>query len=65
MLWFDSWGFEGCIGVTGDYDGDGAYDQAIYHEASGLWWIKRIDGTIILWEYLWGGEGRKPVGTVE
>ena len=30
--------------VPGDYDGDGKTDIAVYHSASGLWFIKPSSG---------------------
>ena len=27
--------------VPGDYDGDGKTDIAVYHSASGLWYVKK------------------------
>jgi hypothetical protein len=46
--------------VPADYDGDGKADIAVYHEPSGLWFIKQsTTGTTVSFAY--GGSGFTPV----
>jgi len=47
--------------VPGDYDGDGAYDQAVFDTQGGYWYIKSISGNSIAWANQWGWSTAKPV----
>jgi hypothetical protein len=48
--------------VSGDFDGDGADDLAIFDEATGRWFIQALDGTQIAWDANWGWPGVQPIG---
>ncbi|MBI3986078.1 MAG: peptidase M23, partial [Lentisphaerae bacterium] len=47
--------------VSGDYDGDGASDLAMYMERLGLWFIRSASGELLLWGGAFGGMGFTPV----
>ena len=47
--------------LPGDYDGDGAWDAAVYSGASGKWYVTRMNGTVLAWNVSWGGAGMAPV----
>jgi uncharacterized repeat protein (TIGR01451 family)/fimbrial isopeptide formation D2 family protein len=45
-----------------DYDGDGATDLALYHEATGSWYVLNpLTGAVLVWALPWGGPGMIPV----
>jgi hypothetical protein len=47
--------------VSGDFDGDGIYDLAVYDTAQNLWYIKSLDGRVLAWGAQWGFPGcRRP-----
>jgi hypothetical protein len=55
-------GYGGVVPVPGDYDGDGAWDLAVFHPDSGAWHIfspRRQEG--IAWDHVFGGPGMEPV----
>ena len=54
-------GFAGTIPVSGDYDGDGRADLAVYYPATGSWYIRTLSGTTIAWGVQWGSKGMRPV----
>jgi len=56
-----AWGFPGTVGVPGDFDGDGTSDPAVYDPATGNWYVRSMDGSIILFAYNWGFAGATPV----
>jgi hypothetical protein len=47
--------------LSGDFDGDGAADLAVYSPTSGRWYAKRLTGAVTLWAERWGGSGFEPV----
>ena len=58
-----SWwsGFPGCIPVSGDFDGDGVSDLAVYNQSTADWYIIRSsDGQTITKR--WGWSETVPVG---
>lgn len=57
-----TWGFSGAKAVTGDYDGDGYADLAVYYEPAGTWYIysPRQD-SVLAWNFGWGFVGGEPV----
>ena len=60
MVVTTGWGGPGYKAVPEDYDGDGKTDLAVYHEPSGLWFIKRSsNGTT--YNVGLGGSGYAPV----
>ncbi len=61
ILYGIGWGGAEFTPVPGEYDGDGETDLAVYHEQSGMWFIIKLDGTLILWGERWGGPGFKAV----
>lgn len=56
-----NWGEAGFEPVIGDYDGDGRWDMAVYQETSGLWYIRTLDGQLLVPGAVWGGPGCTPV----
>ncbi|MBI3986816.1 MAG: VCBS repeat-containing protein, partial [Lentisphaerae bacterium] len=48
--------------VSGDFDGDGASDLAVY--GNGLWYIRTVDGAILQWGVPWGGPGFQAAATL-
>lgn len=57
-----AWGFAGCIPVSGDYDGDGRADLAVYHPATGKWHIRSLTRALTPPEGIsWGFAGTIPV----
>ena len=44
-------------GRFNDFDGDGATDLALFNPRTGLWYIQRLDGERILWDYPFGPIG--------
>ena len=61
VAWGLQWGGPGMEPVPGDYDGDGAWDAAVYSGASGKWYVTRVNGTVLAWNVSWGGAGMAPV----
>ncbi|MDD5677179.1 MAG: YDG domain-containing protein [Kiritimatiellae bacterium] len=56
-----NWGTPGYQQVIGDYNGDGCWDMAVYHEASGLWYIRTLNGQVLVFGAGFGGPGYSPV----
>jgi hypothetical protein len=54
------WGGPGDTPVSGDYDGDGRTDVAVYRPSTGTWFILR-SSTNATSVYQWGGPGDIPV----
>ena len=48
--------------VSGDYDGDGVTDLAVFDSKTGQWFIADTLGQAILWGGAWGFPGAVPVG---
>ena len=69
LLWQENWGFWGAVPVPGDYDGDGFADMAVYGVDGqaipagfvGNWFIRRLNGDILLLRENWGARGFAPV----
>ena len=54
-MWQVNWGFNGCVPVPGDYNGDGKSDLAVFNPADGKWYIlSLLSGQ--------GGRGQTPAG---
>jgi len=49
-----NWGFNTCVTVPGDYDGDGVSDLAVFHAATGRWYIREMTGPTIVVGEQWG-----------
>ncbi|NLE68244.1 MAG: hypothetical protein GX608_12565, partial [Lentisphaerae bacterium] len=62
IVWGANWGGSEFSPVSGDFDGDGVNDLAVYHETSGRWYIVSLNGTRLVWGKQWGGPGFKAVG---
>lgn len=57
-----NWGYSGCMPVTGDYNGDGRDDLAVFDEKRGDWYILDISNNVALaWHLHWGYNGCVPV----
>lgn len=61
MAWGVSWGGPGMTPVSGDYNGDGVSDLAVYQEETGAWSVLTTGGSIALWNDVWGGPGYQVV----
>ena len=61
ILWAEPWGQMEMTPVSGDYDGDGVSDLAMYMERLGLWFIRSASGELLLWGGAFGGTGFAPV----
>lgn len=44
------WGGPGFTPVSGDYDGNGVNDLAVYHNNTGRWYIITLEGEILVWD---------------
>ncbi len=55
------WGWPSVEPVSGDYDGDGIDDLAVFDQATGRWFIRSVAGATIAWEVFWGWPGVRPV----
>jgi len=55
------WGFGNVKTVSGDYDGDGKSDLAVWSPSSGKWYIRPVSGASIVWDYAHGGSTMIPV----
>jgi hypothetical protein len=51
----------GIYQVRNDFDYDGASDLALFHQASGAWYILGANGRVLTWNQLWGGPGFTPI----
>jgi len=56
-----NWGAAGYEPVLGDYDGDGCWDLAVYQESTGLWYIRTLNGQLLVSGAMLGGPGHRPV----
>ncbi|MFC1576288.1 FG-GAP repeat domain-containing protein, partial [Candidatus Omnitrophota bacterium] len=61
IAWAEGWGFEGAVPVSGDYNGDGVNDLAVWDTSTGNWYIKTLDGRTLAWAEGWGFSGATPV----
>ncbi len=55
------WGWAGVDPVSGDYDGDGISDLAVFDQNTGRWFIRKVTGEILGWSIFWGWPGVTPV----
>ena len=55
------WGWKGVIPVSGDYNGDGRADLAVYDPAKGNWYACTLDGVPIIHGANWGWSATAPV----
>jgi hypothetical protein len=61
IAWGEQWGWSNAVQVAGDYDGDGAYDLAVFDPVAAEWYIKSATNGVITWKNQWGWNGAKPV----
>ena len=47
--------------MSGDFDGDGRWDLALYDEATGAWYIWSLTRGPLAWGIVWGGSGFGPI----
>ena len=52
-----NWGFKGGLPMAGDYNGDGAFDMAIYNPSTTGWFIRSLDGAYVKMDVRWGAAG--------
>ncbi|NLE66734.1 MAG: VCBS repeat-containing protein, partial [Lentisphaerae bacterium] len=62
IAWGLPWGWPGALPISGDYDGDGAFDMAVFDTSSGCWYVKNLAGSVLVWAQPWGWPGAWPVG---
>jgi hypothetical protein len=55
------WGGATAQPVTGDYDGDGKSDLAVFDTKGGFWYIQTLVGNRLAWGVQWGWDTAKPV----
>jgi len=60
-LYNDNWGSASTLSLVLDYNGDGVDDQASYDPSTGAWFIKGVDGTLMLFNLILGGQGWEPL----
>jgi hypothetical protein len=61
IAWGVAWGGTGLTALTGDFDGDGRDDLAVYQPGTGNWYVRSLTGGILAWAVNWGGGGFTPV----
>jgi hypothetical protein len=55
-------GNPGAVPVSGDYDGDGWADLAVYHRSTGRWFVRPLGAKApVVFDVPWGGPGTVPV----
>jgi hypothetical protein len=55
------WGWSSVEPVSGDYNGDGTNDLAVFDQATGRWFIQTREKKILAWSVFWGWPGVRPV----
>jgi len=60
-LSYQQFGADGYTPVSGDYDGDGKSDLAVYHEPSGYWYMLLSGSNYSLSYQKFGEAGYKPI----
>lgn len=61
LVWGQQWGWPGADTVSGDYNGDGTNDMAVYDQGSGSWYILSKSGEVLVWGTQWGWSGAETV----
>ena len=61
LVWKYNWGWKGAIPVSGDFNGDGRHDLAVYDVAGGNWYIRTVTGQTIASPIQWGFNPTLPV----
>ncbi|NLE68364.1 MAG: hypothetical protein GX608_13175, partial [Lentisphaerae bacterium] len=51
----------GYVPAPGDYNGDGRWDMAVYHELTGIWYARDVAGEWLIAGLRWGGPGFLPL----
>jgi len=61
IAWSFQWGWAGVWPVSGDYDGDGRDDFAVFDINTARWYVMNADGIVLAWALSWGLPGMIPV----
>lgn len=46
---------------SGDFDGTGKSSLVVYNEATGEWFVRSVEGDVLVWAVEFGGPGYRPV----
>jgi len=47
------WGWSEAVPVPADYNGDGSVENAVFHPAYGMWYLRRPDGSVRQQQFGW------------
>ena len=61
IVWKLNWGITSGVPLSGDYNGDGKTDLAMYQQTSGKWYVRTLAGAYLIYGQQWGGSSYVPV----